>query len=86
MEQKVKDENKKKQILTLIIGMLIGGIITAGIFLIFKPNNARNIPDFSQFNRDRREFNFDRSERPSRDGNNSKDSKPIEEKTDEKQG
>lgn len=30
----------KKQILTLIIGILIGAIITAGVFLIFQKNSG----------------------------------------------
>ena len=39
----------KKQIITLIIGILIGAVITASVFLIVKPKNDRKIPDFSQF-------------------------------------
>ena len=38
---------KKDQILTLIIGILIGSIITAGVFLILKPNSNSNFPDIS---------------------------------------
>ena len=30
----------KKQVLTLIIGILIGAIITAGIFMIFKKDSS----------------------------------------------
>lgn len=32
----------KKQILTLIIGILIGAIITTGVFLIIKANSNQN--------------------------------------------
>ena len=42
----------KKQIITLIIGILIGAILTAAVFLIVKPKNTRGVPDFSQFNKD----------------------------------
>ena len=35
----------KKQILTLIIGILIGAIIMAAVFLIIKPKSS--VPDFS---------------------------------------
>ena len=41
----------KNQIMTFIIGVLVGAIITTAIFLIFKPNNSRNIPEFSRGNR-----------------------------------
>lgn len=41
----------KNQIITFIIGVLVGAIITAAIFLIFKPNNSRRVPDFSGINR-----------------------------------
>lgn len=43
----------KKQILTLIIGILIGAIITTGVFLIFKGNGKGT---------------SSRGERPSMDG------------------
>lgn len=33
----------KKQILTLIIGILIGAIITTGVFLIIKSNSNQNV-------------------------------------------
>lgn len=36
----MKKDNMKKQILTLIIGMLIGSIITTGVFLIIKNNEG----------------------------------------------
>ena len=42
----------KKQIITLVVGILIGAVVTAAAFLIFKPSNSRNIPDFSQFNKE----------------------------------
>lgn len=41
----------KNKIVTFAIGVLVGAIITAAIFLIFKPNNKGKVPDFSQFNR-----------------------------------
>ncbi len=83
---------KKQQIITLIIGILIGAVITAAIFLIFKPGNSRKTPDFSQFNKDGEKFtpgdeDFDPSKfkggegRPSRN----KDSKVTEDKTVEEQ-
>ena len=42
---------KKDKILTLIIGMLIGAIITAGVFLLLKPssNSFPNMGDMSSF-------------------------------------
>lgn len=39
----------RKQILTLIIGILIGSIITTGVFLVIKKNEKNNVPDFSEF-------------------------------------
>lgn len=36
----------KKQVLTLIIGILIGSIITTGVFLVLKKNSLSNIPNF----------------------------------------
>lgn len=33
----------KKQILTLIIGILIGAIITTGVFLIIKSNSSQTV-------------------------------------------
>ena len=36
----------KKQIITLIIGILIGAVVTAAIFLIFKPKESKKGPDF----------------------------------------
>ena len=36
----------KKEILTLIIGILIGAIITAAVFMIVKPNSKGGRPDF----------------------------------------
>ena len=48
---------KKDKIITLVIGILIGAIVTAAIFLIFKPGNSRKGPDFSGFNKDGEKFN-----------------------------
>ena len=56
MEQKPK-EGKKKQVLTLVIGILIGAILSSAVFLIFKPKSSRSIPDFSGFS----SGEFDRS-------------------------
>lgn len=54
LEKKNDDKEKKegimnKPIFNLIIGILIGAVITASVFLIIKPNNSKNRPDFSQF-------------------------------------
>ena len=88
---------KKQQIITLFIGMLIGAVITAVIFLIFKPGNSRKTPDFSQFNKDGEKFNpgdgdFDPSNfkggegRPSRNKDNrNENNKVTEDKTVEEQ-
>ncbi|MGX8680427.1 MAG: hypothetical protein ACSW8B_03465 [bacterium] len=38
----------KKHILTLIIGILIGAILTTGVFLVLKSKESRRRPDFSQ--------------------------------------
>ena len=53
----------KKQILTLIIGMLIGSIITTGVFLILKSNQRPNMSNFDM-------SNFDKSNFPSRNRSN----------------
>ena len=45
----------KKQILTLIIGILIGAIITTGVFLMIKSNEKNNMPDMSNRTFERRE-------------------------------
>ena len=36
----------KKQILTLIIGILIGAIITTTVFLVIKSNSSSKMPNF----------------------------------------
>ncbi len=41
----------KNQIMTFIIGVLVGAIITTAIFLIIKPNNSCNVPNISKSNR-----------------------------------
>ena len=41
----------KNQIITFIIGVLVGAIITTTIFLIFKPNSSRKVLNFSGTNR-----------------------------------
>ena len=55
---------KKEQITTLIIGILIGSILTAGVFMIAKPKNTRPMPQMGEFG------NFTRfdGERPNRNG------------------
>ena len=40
----------KKQILTLIIGILIGAIITTGVFLVLKNNDRPSMGDFDRSN------------------------------------
>ena len=47
----------KKQILTLIIGILIGAIITTGVFLVIKSNEKSNMPSFDRSNFNMRERN-----------------------------
>ena len=88
---------KKERIITLVIGILIGAVITAAIFLIFKPKDSRKVPDFSGFNKDGQKFSpedgdFDpsnfkpgegRSKRDKSDSN--KDNKVEEKKTEDKQ-
>ena len=83
----------KKQILTFIIGVLVGAAITAAIFLIFKPKNSRQIPDFKNFNKDGEKFNpedgdFDPSKfksgegrsRRNKDSSETTDDNKVEEK------
>ena len=43
----------KKEVLTLIIGILIGAIITTGVFLVLKSNDR---PSFDMSNFDKSEF------------------------------
>ena len=89
-----KDGEMKKQIITLVIGILIGAVITAAIFLIAKPKGGRNIPDFSQFEKGGekvkpgdRNFDFSKEGRPSRnrDGSKKNDNSKVDEnnKTDD---
>ena len=47
----------KKQILTLIIGILIGAIITTGVFLVIKSNEKSNMLSFDRSNFNMRERN-----------------------------
>lgn len=53
----------KKQIITLVIGVLIGAIITTGVFLIVKPNNRRSLPNSSQTSRGKDAYNRERKNR-----------------------
>ena len=41
----------KNQIMTFIIGVLVGAIVTTALFLIIKPNNSCNVPNVSRSNR-----------------------------------
>ena len=56
----------KKQILTFIIGVLVGGILSTTVLLIVKPSKG-NMPD------------FDRSNFPSRQRSNTDDSEKLDE-------
>ena len=40
----------KKEIITLIIGILIGAIVTTAVFLIIKANTKPSFPDFDKSN------------------------------------
>ena len=80
----------KEKIITLIIGILIGAVITAGVFLIVKPGSSRKTPDFSQFSKNGERpnmENFDPSNFKSGEGRSrrSKDdtSKDTEKKVDD---
>ena len=83
----------KNKVLTLIIGILIGSILTSGVFLIVKPNSKNNQPDFSKMPTDfsgmkdgERPSFGDSSNRPSRKERPSSDSenKTEDNKTEEK--
>ena len=87
---------KKDKIITLVIGILIGAVITAAIFLIFKPGNSRRTPDFSGFNKDGEKFNpgdgdFDPSNfkpgegrsRRNKESDSQEDNNKVEEKTED---
>ena len=80
----------KKQILTLIMGIMIGAVITASVFLIIKPKSSRNVPDFSSFNKDGSGFNFNKEGRSRNsdetgESNSVEDNKTEKESNDEKQ-
>ena len=71
----------KKEIKMFIIGILVGAIVTAGIFMLIKPGNSRNMPDFDKFGQfDKDGEGFDPDKIPSR-GDRSK--KGDREKKDE---
>ena len=78
----------KKETKMLIIGILIGAIVTATIFMVVKPGGSRNVPDFDKMpNFNSENFNkedFDRSKRPSRNNKTNEDNK-TEENVDETQ-
>lgn len=72
--ERIEDNSKKKVIMTFIIGFLVGAIITAGLFLIFKPKDSKQSPDFSKFNKDGEKLNPGSRELPEGfDPSNSKD-------------
>ena len=76
----------KNQILTLVIGILIGAIIATGVFLVLKDNNKdkNKFPNMGERGQITERRNF--KNRDNQDDNkttNDKDSKP-EEKTSEK--
>ncbi len=76
----------KKQIITFVIGIVIGAVITAAIFLIFKPGNDKKRPDFSGFSKDGEKFNpGEGRSRKNKDSDSEKDSKVEEKKTQDKQ-
>ena len=82
-----KESIMNKPIINLIIGILLGAILTSILFLVFKPNNSRNKPNFSQFNNGERvrpnsDNNF---ERRSNRNNNPSDPKLDDSKSEEKQ-
>ena len=64
----------KNQLLTLIIGILIGSIITTGVFLIIKSNEKSNMPSFDSSKIRSRE-NFDMSNFNNMMGENNEKSK-----------
>lgn len=55
----------KKQILMLVIGILIGAIITTGVFLIIKANEKNDVPN----GMGRGDFSFEDGEMPEMDEN-----------------
>ena len=71
----VSNDTMKKQIITFAIGVLVGAIITAGVFMIVSPRNSRRMPDMNNFkdfskfdmNGTKGDFNGTRPKRPSGD-------------------
>ena len=83
----------KKQIITLVIGILIGAVITGGVFLLVNPRRGGNMPNFSQMDKSQfKDGEFDpstmRDKFKDRNSNNdsSKTEKPTEDTANEKQG
>ena len=37
----------KKDMLTLVVGILIGAVIATGVFLVLKSNDSNRMPDFN---------------------------------------
>lgn len=63
------NDSKKNQIFAFVAGLLVGAIITTGVFLVIRTKDRpRNMPNFdpSTFENG----NFDKSKMPSRDGSN----------------
>lgn len=76
----------KEKVKIFILGLLIGAVVTAGIFLIFKNNKSNQMPNM---NREKTEFNGERPTdmqgRKNRNNSNIEvdDSKTIEESSTE---
>ena len=86
----------KRTIITLIIGILVGVIITTAIFLIARGGCTRNTPNIMPYRQTTERvvpngdnFNFRNERRSNRSKDNNTDeetNKEVEEKTKEKQG
>ena len=76
----------KNQITTLIIGILIGAVISTGIFLVLKDKDKNKMPNMGergQISEKRRDFNNSNSNNNNRPDNNNKPSTENTEKTEE---
>ena len=62
----VNKKEVKQQLITFAIGVLVGAIITAGIFMIASPKQTKRMPDMGRFgNFTKFDENGTRPERPS---------------------
>ena len=75
-----KEDNTKKYIITLIIGIIVGSLLTCIIFHVARPRNSRGVPDFSQIENggrriapDNRNFNSRKNDRNKKDSEKSLD-------------